>query len=90
MAKKLTDEEKSKVEAATANGRQALNTDDLDQMKTALEALTQANHALSSALYSSQSEPGAEAPAADATADGAAGAEGKDDVIDADFKDVNN
>ncbi|MBT4762664.1 MAG: molecular chaperone DnaK [Bdellovibrionaceae bacterium] len=92
---KVSAEDKTSVETAVAAGKSALETDDLDQMKTALEGLTTANHALSSSLYSSQADAGGAAEGgASGGGDTSGGADatagGKDDVIDADFKDVNS
>jgi molecular chaperone DnaK len=94
-ADKIPEEEKTKVETAVADSKEALTSEDITQMKSALEALTQANHAVSNALYSTQSAegeggaPGADAAGGNAGASSEAGAKGED-VIDADFKDVNS
>ena len=62
-----------------------------EELKAQLDAVTKASHTVSSKLY----EAGKAAPGGDAGAGGAGagGAEGKaadgEDVIDADYKDVN-
>ncbi len=88
-ADKVSEEDKTAVETAVTEGKAALEADDVSQMQAALEKLTQANHALSNSLYSNQSAEGGEGePGAQSTGDESSSK--GDDVIDADFKDVNN
>ncbi len=66
----------------------------VDEVKTAFDALQQAAQALSSELYSAQTQQGAETATGDAAADTTGEAsdektEGGDDPIDVDFKDIN-
>jgi molecular chaperone DnaK len=78
---KVAQSDKSAVESAIAALRTALEGDDLTSIKARTEDLVQASMKLGEAMYKAQSEPSAEA--------GAPGEEGaKDDVIDADFKEV--
>jgi len=88
---KLGDTEIKPVEEAIVSAKEALNKADSspDDLKAALDKLTQASHGMSAKLYEkSKASPGPDAGAAG----GAAGAEDKaksgDDVIDADYKDV--
>ena len=83
------------AEAAVADAKKVLEnkTASLSEVSGALEKLQTITHKLSSELYKkqgAQGQPGADAGAAGG-ASGAAGSQagGKDDVIDADFKDVN-
>jgi molecular chaperone DnaK len=77
---KVSQADKSAVESAIAGLKSALEGEDLAVIKGRTEELVQASMKLGEALYKAQSEAGA-APGA--------GAEGaKDDVIDADFKEV--
>ncbi|MEM7647068.1 MAG: Hsp70 family protein, partial [Pseudomonadota bacterium] len=77
----------------SVKGTEATN----DELKSAFEKLQTAAQALSSELYSAQTQDGAAAPGADAGAPGgeAPGADagdaskGGDDPIDVDFKDIN-
>jgi molecular chaperone DnaK len=85
---KLPEKEKTEVEAALETAKTSLKDEDLEKMKSALETLTKANHAMSSALYSQQKtddagaqEQGEQQASSDSKNDG-------DDVIDADYKDV--
>ena len=74
-----------KVEAAIEAAREAVKGGDTDQIRTAVDNLSQASQQLGSAIYNSQ-QPGADqAPpesAGAASADSAA-----DDVVDAEFVD---
>jgi molecular chaperone DnaK len=78
---KVAQSDKSAVESAIAALRTALEGDDLATIKARTEDLLQASMKLGEAMYKAQSEPSAEA-----SAPGEEGA--KDDVIDADFKEV--
>jgi molecular chaperone DnaK len=78
---KVSQSDKSAVESAVAGLRTALEGDNFDAIKARTEDLVQASMKLGEAIYKAQGEPGAAA--------GPPGEEGpKDDVIDADFKEV--
>jgi molecular chaperone DnaK len=80
------------LESAITEAKKALESDDLDTMKRATEALTKASHRLAEAMYKQQ--PGAQAGAAgggaQAGAEGAGAAAGgeEDEVIDAEYVDA--
>lgn len=84
-----------KTEEAIAQAKEVTSKEDinLDEIKGASERLENLSHALSGALYEKKKSEGPQ----EGDADGSASAEGgasnssksKDDVIDADFKDVN-
>jgi molecular chaperone DnaK len=80
---KLGAEEKQALEQALADGRKALESDDLARIEAAHRRVEQALHKLAEVLYKAQTAAGAAGPAPGA---GAAG-KGKDDrdVIDAEF-----
>ncbi|MEM1239916.1 MAG: molecular chaperone DnaK [Cyanobacteria bacterium P01_H01_bin.26] len=85
LGDKVSEDDKTKVEAEIASLKDAIASDDFDKIKAGTESLQQALFALSSNMYG-----GADAAAAAAAADpGAAGAapssDGDDDVIDAEF-----
>jgi molecular chaperone DnaK len=94
---KISDDEKSKVEAAKDELQTALNGTDIDAIKQKTEALTNEFHTLSSKMYQNAqgAEPG-QAPGADGFGTGAADAnagadEAADDgVVDADFEVVDD
>ncbi len=76
---KVAESDKSAIEAAIGALKSALEGEDAEAIKARTNDLVQASMKLGEAMYKAQgSEPGAEA----------AHAETKDDVIDADFKEV--
>ena len=90
---KLTDDDTKPLQAAIDEAKKVLAKTDAtaDQFKSALDALTTASHGVSGKLYE-KSKPEGGAPGGDCAAGGASGSEGKadgEDVIDADYKDVN-
>jgi len=88
---KITADEKGSVESALANARKALEGSDASAMNAARENLMQASHKLAEVMYkASQTSPaGAEAgPSAGAPDNGAREQQKKDEVIDAEYVDV--
>ncbi|CAG36372.1 molecular chaperone DnaK [Desulfotalea psychrophila] len=85
LGDKVDAETKENVEKEIANVKTALEGDDVEAIKAAIEALTAASHKLAELMYqqASQETPG------DGDA-GAAGAKKKDDddVVDADYEEV--
>jgi molecular chaperone DnaK len=80
--------DKQAIESALGELREALKTDDLDRIKRAQEAVTQASHKLADAMYreaQAKGQPGA-GGAPESGAGGAAGPKG--DVVDAEFEDL--
>ena len=85
----LPEAEKKSAEEAVAEAKKALESDSKEDMESSLEKLTAASHALSSALYEKQKASGEASDSAGDDAKSEAGASGaEDDVIDADYKDV--
>ncbi|MEL6130437.1 MAG: molecular chaperone DnaK [Cyanobacteria bacterium J06628_4] len=85
LGDKISDEDKTKVEAEIASLKDAIASDDSDKIKAGTESLQQALFALSSNMYG-----GADAAAAAADPGAAGGGDtpsgcGDDDVIDAEF-----
>jgi molecular chaperone DnaK len=85
--------DKQATETALGELREALKTDDLDRIKKAQEAVTQASHKLAEAMYrdaQGQAQQGAAgAPQSGAPAGSAGGnAAPKGDVVDAEFEDL--
>ncbi len=85
---KIPAEDKSAIEAALGEAREALKSEDLDRIKRAEESLQKASHKLAEAMYR-------EAQAKSQPAGGAKGPEGagqaggqKGDVVDAEFEDL--
>ena len=81
----MPDEEKTAIEGEISELRTALEGDDLDDIKAKSEALMQASMKLGEMAYQAQQE-------ADDDGDepSAAQADGTDDVVDADFEEVDD
>jgi len=91
LGEKLPEEDKTKIEACCEQLKKSMETDDVDAIKSDIEALTQASHKMAEILYSQQAEQqGGEAE--DGSGDTPASEEksGKedDDIVDADFEEV--
>lgn len=80
---------KEAIEKALQQGRDALKSEDLDQMKSATDSITQASHKMAEEMYKATGTGDASGTtgAADAGATGSTGgtSSGSDDVIDAEF-----
>src|SRR5579864_1643044 len=94
---KISDDDAKAVEAALESTRKTMAGGSVDELNKAVDALTQASHKLAEAIYKTSSTqgttqgPGAagQGPGADgASADGAGEQKKKDDVVDAEFVDV--
>jgi molecular chaperone DnaK len=87
---KLSDSDTAPVRAAIERSRSALEGTDAAAMESAYEALTQASHQLAATLYQASSDaPGGPADGA-AEAGNGHGATDDDEVIDAEYVDVNS
>ena len=87
----------SDIETAIAESKTALGGSDVDAMNNAFERLQTASHKLAEVLYSSQTQGGGEAAAGEQASSASAGAESgdsgstasaDDNVIDAEYVDV--
>jgi molecular chaperone DnaK len=92
---KISDAEAKDIEAAIEETKKAMGDNDADKLNAATDKLTQASHKLAEAMYKASSQPGAGGPSGAPGADGAAGGgsqggeqKPKDDVVDAEFVDV--
>ena len=84
---KLGDADKEAVNKAIERTREAAKSDEREKIKSALNELEQASHALSKTLYSTAgTEPGAAAPGGPEAAPGAKPSGEEDDTIDAEFE----
>ncbi len=90
LADKITDEEKSEAEAAIADLKTALATDDKDDIDAKTQALAEKSGKLMERLnQEQQAAPGAESAKANSSADAGAGSsKANDDVVDAEFEEV--
>ena len=83
---------RSNVEKEIENVKAVLDSDDVDKIKAATEALTNASHKLAELMYAQAAKDNPEGGAGGAQ--GGAGAAGNkkndddDDVVDADFEEV--
>jgi molecular chaperone DnaK len=90
---KLGPDEKGQLEAALADAKKALEGDDAATLEKAAERLTQASHKLAEVMYRQTGGgegqgPGASGPAGGGAAAGSAGGGAADEVIDAEYVDV--
>jgi len=92
---KVDDETKQKVEKEIENVKSVMQGDDIDAIKSAVEALTAASHKLAELMYAqaSQENPdGGGSPGAGGATGAGGGGQAKkdddDDVVDADFEEV--
>ncbi len=102
LGDKIAADKKKPLEDAIAEGKSALESEDADKMKKALEGLNTAMSAIASDLYGQQGQQGQPGEAAGGAAQEAAGGEGaqqdsagggdqgKEDVVDADFEVVDD
>ncbi len=78
---KLTADDKSALDDALAELKEALKGEDVDRIKTASETLTKASHKLAEQIYATNAQSSGGA----ASADGAAASSNDDDVVDAEI-----
>ena len=83
---KVDDETKKKIEEGIEALKQVKDTDDKDAITQKTEALTEASHKLAEAMYQQASQEGAAGAAGDAGQ--AESAKQDEDVVDADFEEV--
>ena len=88
---KVDEETKKSIESAMEALKQSKDSDNVDEIKQKVEALSQASHKLAEAMYQQAAQDGQGAPGADGAAGAAAsdaGPKDDDDVVDADFEEV--
>ena len=81
---KVSEEEKAAIQAAVDDLKASLEGDDTETIATKTQALIQASMKLGEAMYKTQQEAGGEAEDGEAQAQ----AEAADDVVDAEFEEV--
>jgi molecular chaperone DnaK len=81
---------KGDIEAALAEAKKALESQDAATLKAAADTLARASHKMAEAVYSKASKPGGDgaAPGGGPSADGAEPQKPKDDVVEAEFEEV--
>jgi len=91
---KISDSEAQEIESALEATRKSMSDNDPAAINSAVDRLTTASHKLAEAMYKASSQPGGAAPGSDGAsapgADAGAGGKGKDDVVDAEFVDVDD
>ncbi|MBI3697275.1 MAG: molecular chaperone DnaK [Acidobacteria bacterium] len=90
---KVPAEDASKIESAIEEAKKAMQQGDLAAINVAVDKLTSASHKLAEAMYKAASpmdQMKAAADAAGKTDAGKGGKDKKDDVVDAEFVDVND
>jgi molecular chaperone DnaK len=88
---KIAEADAKTVENALEGVKRAMGGNDVEAISKAVDNLTAASHKLAEAMYkasSAQAGGGAGGPGAGASGDGAGGGEKKDNVVDAEFVDV--
>jgi molecular chaperone DnaK len=93
---KISDAEAREIEAALEDTKKAMAENDADKLNAATDKLTAASHKLAEAMYKASAQPGAGGASGAAGGPGGNGATGdgpgqskpKDDVVDAEFVDV--
>jgi molecular chaperone DnaK len=88
LGDKVDDETKSKVEAASAALRTAIEGEDTEEIKRLSEELTTVSHKLAEAMYQQASAAGQQANPGAESAEQPGGAAPDEDVVDADFEEV--
>ena len=86
-SEKVDEETKAAIEEAKEALKTALDGDDVEDITAKVEALTQASMKLGEEIYKAQAEAGDSSEAADSGEDSVASE--SDDVVDADFEEVN-
>jgi molecular chaperone DnaK len=76
------------VEEALESTRKTMQGGSVEEINKAVDTLTQASHKLAEVMYKTSSTPPTGAPPTDGATSGAAGEKKKDDVVDAEFVDV--
>ncbi len=90
---KVSDEDARNIEGAIEETKKAMNENDADKLNAATDKLTQSSHKLAEAMYkSSAGQPGAQAgePSGNGAHPGADNKAKGDDVVDAEFVDVDD
>ena len=91
LGDKLPEEDKTKIEACSEQLKKSMETDDMEAIKSDLEALTQASHKMAELLYSQQAEQqgdGSGEGSEDAPGNDEKSGKDDDDIVDAEFEEV--
>ncbi|HDG97755.1 MAG: molecular chaperone DnaK [Deltaproteobacteria bacterium] len=88
---KVDEATKDNIKQAIERLKKAMEGDNVDEIKRLTDELTQASHKLAEAMYAKASQQQAQAGGASSASAGgsSSGGSGEDDVVDADFEEVN-
>jgi molecular chaperone DnaK len=89
---KISADDAKNIETAIEETKKAMNENDPDKLNAATDKLTTASHKLAEAMYKATSQPGQPGAGPTPGADGAGPQQEKkkDDVVDAEFVDVDD
>jgi molecular chaperone DnaK len=89
---KISDSEAKEIEASVEDTKKAIAENDPDRINAAVDKLTSASHKLAEAMYKASSQPGGQTPGGDGQGPPPGGDKGKDkdNVVDAEFVDVDD
>ncbi|MGO9229085.1 MAG: molecular chaperone DnaK [Bryobacteraceae bacterium] len=91
---KIGDAEAKEIESALEETKKAMAENDPERINSTVDRLTTASHKLAEAMYKASSQPGAGAPpggdGGGSAPGGQDGGKGKDNVVDAEFVDVDD
>ncbi len=90
---KVSEEQAKEIESALEETKKAMAENDPDRINSAVDRLTTASHKLAEAMYKASSQPGGAPPPPQGDGGpgaGEQGGKGKDDVVDAEFVDVDD
>jgi molecular chaperone DnaK len=87
---KISDDERRAIENAIADAKEAVKGDDAETIKAKSDALMQASMKLGEAMYKAQQPGSGEPGSGDGTPGGEAGGKKKEDVVDAEFTEVDD
>jgi molecular chaperone DnaK len=85
---KIGEADAKQVEEALESTRKTMQAGSVEDINKAVDSLTQASHKLAEAMYKTSSTPPTGAPPQDGAAPGGSSEKKKDDVVDAEFVDV--
>ena len=90
LGDKVDAETKANVEREIANVKEVMQKDDVEAIKSAIDALTAASHKLAELMYAqaAKENPDQGGPAGGGAAGGSSKKKDDDDVVDADFEEV--
>ncbi|MCB0318753.1 MAG: molecular chaperone DnaK [Bdellovibrionales bacterium] len=93
LGDKVSADDKAALNSALENAKSKLESTELSELKSAMEMLTQASHKLSEHVYQQSTQEGSatdNGSDAGASSSSESGSSDEDDVVDADFEEVQN